>query len=398
MVRSACWVNNGFDVSAADRIWFSTARVVTAAVFNSAVRAARKQRARGSNAARFHSGAVHFAANVIWRSGARRQARRAESGNNVLYTPQSETRTFDAPLFLGALAFCVLLSNITFFFVARDSLVYRDFKVFYSGARILRTTSRSELYNLDLQVREQTELLHIKPEEAQPLVHPPFELLLFLPLAWFSYSHAFYLWGGISIACGLVSANIIGQELPQLKKHLVADALCNCSLLVSIFIVIFEGQDSAVALLLLVAAWISFRHNSDSRGGFWLGLALFRFQTFIPLAIILAFRKPNLLKGFLVSATLMAFISLIMIHDSGVFEYLFSSRWIYACVFGRGLYESWISSEFSWIGEWNCQHRGPTGDAFALVGKRGQHGGGFDKFDVAGLGGGSDAEEAREFD
>ena len=179
------------------------------------------------------------------------------------------------------------------------------------------------VYNLDLQARVQTELLNIKTEEALPYNHPPFELLPFLPLAGLSYSLAFYLWIAISIACGIVSAKLIGRELPRLREiwMWMPYALVVC--LFPFFMVILEGQDSVLALLLLVAAWVSMRRREDASGGFWLGLALFKFQVILPLTFILAFRKPKLLKGFSISAALVGLISLMMIRPAGVISYIY---------------------------------------------------------------------------
>jgi len=236
--------------------------------------------------------------------------------------PQSRTRSFDTRLFLGVVALCILVSNLALFYAKRDGLPYRDFKIFYSGARILQAYPGTELYNLDFQARVQTELLHIKTEEALPYNHPPFELLLFLPLAGLSYSPAFYLWIAISFACGIAGAKLMGRELPRLREGWwLPCALVVC--LFPFFMVILEGQDSALALLLLVAAWVSMRRGADARGGFWLGLALFKFQVILPLAFILAFRRTKLLKGFSVSAALLGLISLIMIRPAGLISYIY---------------------------------------------------------------------------
>ncbi len=156
--------------------------------------------------------------------------------------PQSRTRSFDARLFLAVVSLCILASNLGLFYVKRDGIPYRDFKIFYAGAWILRTYPGAQLYNLDLQVRAETALVHIKPEEALPYNHPPFELLLFLPLVGLSYSLAFYLWMGISIACGIGSSKLIGRELPRLPAiwRLMPYALVLC--LFPFFMVILEGR------------------------------------------------------------------------------------------------------------------------------------------------------------
>ena len=151
------------------------------------------------------------------------------------FMPQSRTRSFDTRLFLGVVALCILVSNLALFYAKRDGLPYRDFKIFYSGARILQAYPGTELYNLDLQARVQTELLHIKTEEALPYNHPPFELLLFLPLAGLSYSLAFYLWIAISIACGIVRREADWTRASSIARRLAVDALCARSVLVSFF-------------------------------------------------------------------------------------------------------------------------------------------------------------------
>ena len=238
--------------------------------------------------------------------------------------PRNRARSFDTPLFLSVVALCILVSSLVLFYVKRDGLPYRDFKIFYSGARILHDDPGTELYNFELQARVQTEELHIKPEEALPYNHPPFELLLFLPLIGLSYSAAFYLWIAVSIVCAVAAARLIAKEIPHLLEiwRWMPYAIVVC--LFPFFMVILEGQDSAVALLLLAAAWSSMRRGADARGGFWLGLALFKFQVFVPLALILAFRKPKLLKGFSISAALLGLISLLLIRPAGVISYIYS--------------------------------------------------------------------------
>lgn len=238
------------------------------------------------------------------------------------FMPQSRARSFDTRLFLGVVALCILVSNLTLFYVKRDGLAYRDFKSFYASAQILRSHRGAEIYDYDLQGRVEEQLLHIRPEERTLNNHPAFELLIFLPLTSLSYAGAFYIWLVISSGLGIASAALLDRELKRLSElwRLMPYALVVC--LFPFFMVVLEGQDSAVALLLLIAAWLALRRRADSWAGFWLGLGLFKFQVFIPLAVIMVFRRPRLLKGFGVSAALAGLISLMMVGPGGAVSYL----------------------------------------------------------------------------
>jgi hypothetical protein len=236
--------------------------------------------------------------------------------------PQLRTRRSDQRLLLSVLALCIVVSCIALFYIKRDGLSYRDFKIFYAAARMLRTSPGTQLYDLQLQSRVQQDLLHIRPEETLPYNHPPFELLMFLPLSALSYTAAFYVWLLISAALGVASAAMIGGQLKQLRAQwtLFPYALVLCPF--AFFMVLLEGQDSAVALFLLVTAWLSLRRGHDVPAGIWLGLALFKFQVFVPLIFLLALRKPRLLKGCAASAAFLAIVSAVMIGPAGVLSYI----------------------------------------------------------------------------
>ena len=238
-----------------------------------------------------------------------------------LKTTSQQTSSIDARLLLMVLVFCILASNLTLFYLGRNGLPYRDFKIFYVGALIVRSNHAAELYDFELQRRLQTESLHIRPEEWLPYNHTPFELLLFLPFARLSYVHAFYLWLVVSASLGIVSGAALARKLPRLSQvwALFPYALIVC--LFPFFLCLLEGQDSALALILAVACWLSFRNASDGNLGFLLGIGLFKFQIFLPLAFILTFRRPKLLQGYALSAALVTIASAILVGPTGLASY-----------------------------------------------------------------------------
>jgi hypothetical protein len=85
--------------------------------------------------------------------------------------------------------------------------------------------------------------------------------------------------------------------------------------------VLWEQQESMLALVILIGCWFALRNHRDILAGLILGLALFRFQIAIPLALVLAFWRPRLLKGFIVSGTAVLSISLAMVRPAGMIAY-----------------------------------------------------------------------------
>ena len=76
-----------------------------------------------------------------------------------------------------------------------------DFTIFYTAARLVREYPPSKLYDLETQSHVQREVLgaYILPRGFLPYNHPPFEMLLFLPMGYLSYSVAFLVWLGVNL-------------------------------------------------------------------------------------------------------------------------------------------------------------------------------------------------------
>lgn len=235
--------------------------------------------------------------------------------------PRLAVRNSEQRTILLLVAVCILLPNLSLLYSQRAGIAYRDFKIFYIGALILHANRGAELYDPDLQLQLQTSLLHIPAEKALPYNHPPFELLFFLPLARLSYAHAFYLWMAISACLGTISAALLGRKLNRLSEYWSALpyvlVLCPFSFLA----VLLQGQDSAVALFVVVLCWLSLRRGATFWAGFWLGLGLFKFQFFLPLTALLAVWRIKVLRGFAIATALALLVSRIMVRPEGVASY-----------------------------------------------------------------------------
>jgi glycosyl transferase family 87 len=184
-----------------------------------------------------------------------------------------------------------------------------DFKMYYTAAVALRSGHAADLYSRDLHASMQRQLLPSLPlRDVKVYTHPPYELLVFLPLSFLPYKVACYCW----LALTLLLAVLCGRLLSGYAAVLG---------LFPFLVIMLEQQDSILVLLALIGCWLALREGKHARAGFLLGLALFRFQLVIPLAILLLFWKPKLLRGLALSGTLVALLSLVMVGPAGLRSY-----------------------------------------------------------------------------
>ncbi len=220
-----------------------------------------------------------------------------------------KTRRFDAVLLAGIL---IGFNLVTFVLVQRanSNLEKGDFKMFYSAAIALRSGHIEDLYNHDYYVQSQRQLVPSLPlKDVKVYTHPPYELVIFWPLSYLSYKAACYCWIGINLLLAVLCGRLLAGYTAVLG-------------LFPLLVALLEQQDSILALLIVISCWFALRKGRDERAGLLLGLALFRFQFVLPFALVLLFWKPRLLKGFALSATLVAALSLAMVGPAGLRSYV----------------------------------------------------------------------------
>ncbi|MGH9579140.1 MAG: glycosyltransferase family 87 protein, partial [Terriglobales bacterium] len=78
-----------------------------------------------------------------------------------------------------------------------------DFASFYAAGRVVQQGQGRELYRYETQREFQKEF----PSRSVPLLfyHPPFQLVMFLPLAWLPFAWAYAVW---LLACVLMVAGL----------------------------------------------------------------------------------------------------------------------------------------------------------------------------------------------
>jgi len=178
------------------------------------------------------------------------------------------------------------------------SLQGTDFPDFYCAARMLAEGHGHQLYDAEVQRQYQA---RYAGRVGTLYIHPPFEALAYLAVAWLPIRRAYLLWLLLNLAFLGVSVRRLAKEaiVPWDWRVVVAASLT----FVPLLLCLLQGQDSLLQLLLVVLAFAALRRERAFAAGCWLGLGLFKFQIVLPLALVLVLTqrgnaRGNLAKGF----------------------------------------------------------------------------------------------------
>jgi len=190
-----------------------------------------------------------------------------------------------------------------------------DFCAFYTGARIYMHDP-SRVYDLTLQRATEQQLIG---RDDIPFNHPPYELLLWLPLARLSFHAAFWVWRLASLLLLAVASKLLATALcPRLGASAI---FLRALAFFPVPYCLWMGQDSVLLLAILAAcAWLLAR-RMEWLAGAALGLALFKPQLILPIAAVyLLLRRWHwrMLRGFLCSAFAVLAVSIFMVGYAGM--------------------------------------------------------------------------------
>jgi hypothetical protein len=197
-------------------------------------------------------------------------------------------------------ALIIIVVSISAMFATRlpYSLRSTDFPDFYCASRMLLDGHGHELYDADLQRQYQA---RYAGRVGTLYIHPPFETLLYLVVAWLPLGRAYVLWSALSVAFLAAGAHrLVKNALPQWDWRLLFAGWLG---FVPLLLCLLQGQDSVLLLLLVTLAFTDLRRGRGFAAGCWLGLGLFKFPIVLPLLLVLIFtQKRNsmlaLAKGF----------------------------------------------------------------------------------------------------
>jgi len=184
-----------------------------------------------------------------------------------------------------------------------------DLRVVYTPAYMLRTGQAKDIYDFPAIRRNQAELV-ASDNGALPFLHPAYEAVVFMPLTFFPYRAAYFVWAGVNFAILGLICLLLRPCLPDLSaagpKWMLPALLVGFS---PVAVTIMEAQDSLLLLLVVVLAYRRLG-SSELQAGIWLGLGMFRFQVLLPIvALFLLWRSLKFVAGWAIGSAAVLSIS-----------------------------------------------------------------------------------------
>jgi hypothetical protein len=190
-------------------------------------------------------------------------------------------------LTVGLLAYVAAIARGQLPFDAYGHPLAVDLTAHITGARILLAGRPSHLYDVSYQWAVEQQLLGgQEPHFLDLFISPPIAAYLYVPFAPLPYVTAAATWTLVSLLALAASLALLRPLVPGRRPSdfgltllIVASSWPTIELLT-------DGQDSALSLLLLVAAWRLLRAKRDSLAGAVVGLGAFKPQLFLLLPVL----------------------------------------------------------------------------------------------------------------
>jgi len=219
----------------------------------------------------------------------------------------------------------IVLHAWMFFRLRREIVTgYPDFTIFYTAGKCIIQGHGQQLYDLETQFAIQREFASEveRRENPLPFNHPPFEALLFAPLARLPYVAAYLVWALFNLALILGFWILLRPRLPSLHAFLPALPLLAMFAFFPLIMAVLQGQDSILLLFLYGLAFSALATGRPLVAGLCLGLALFKFQLVLPFVLVLLIRRQwRAVAGFVVTAFGLLLLSAAVVGWSGVMAY-----------------------------------------------------------------------------
>ncbi|MFZ0587766.1 MAG: glycosyltransferase family 87 protein [Candidatus Sulfotelmatobacter sp.] len=201
---------------------------------------------------------------------------------------------------------------------------YPDFTIFYTAGKMLHEGLGHSLYDGALQYEvQQTFAAGVRIRKGPlPYNHPPFEALIFEPLASLDYPTAYLAWSAINLAILGFLPFLLRQHIPALAHYPAFMWLLVFFGFFPVLVALLQGQDVILLLLLNALAFAALKRNADTLAGCWLGLSVFKFQLIVPFVLILlCWKRTKVLQSFVVIGGALAAISVAITGWTGALRY-----------------------------------------------------------------------------
>lgn len=227
------------------------------------------------------------------------------------------------------------------FWSVRHSILegYPDFTSFYGAGKMVLQGQSHSLYD----AREQWKIQQMFAprvrirKAALPYLRPPFEALLFVPLALLSYPVAYGLWFLINLGVAIGVGFLIRRHVSFLSDYPAWLAVLLPLAFTPIFLAMMQGQDSIFLLLAYTLAYIALLRATEFKAGCFLGIGLFKPHLVVPFAVVALLRgRTKIALGLATVAFILVLISGGLLGWTGLIHYP-GYLWFLEQHTGRGL-------------------------------------------------------------
>ena len=229
------------------------------------------------------------------------------------------------PLLFAFFSFLLLFHFMLFWHAADDALKgSADFSAFYGAVKMVQSGQGAQLYDIAAQGQVQTALYPKVTTRSGTLIydHPPFEVLLYLPLAYVSYPVAYLIWVVFSMMILLLTVLLLWPYMAELKTVWTPLPLLVFLGFFPVFVDLLQAQDSALLLVVFTLVFISLKKEHNFRAGIALAIGLLKFQYVLPFLVpFILWRRWKFLAGFAVSSAALFLLSLPVAGFTGTLSY-----------------------------------------------------------------------------
>jgi hypothetical protein len=197
-----------------------------------------------------------------------------------------------------------------------------DFRPFYTGGYMIRTGHREDLCNYDAQKRFEDALVPVNIDFMLPIIHLPFEELGFVPLSFFSYRTAYWMFLTLNLGLVVICVRLLRPKMQVMSNRWRWFPALLFAAFYPISRAAVQGQDSIILLTLFAAALGALDKGNELAAGILVGIGAFKFQIAIPILLLfLLWRRWRFCAGFAVSGVSAALVSLWLVGFHGAREY-----------------------------------------------------------------------------
>jgi hypothetical protein len=208
----------------------------------------------------------------------------------------------------------MIILHVTLFWLVRKDAASAscDFSIFYTAGQMLKGGQAHALYDSQKQYRVQQEFVRQAFIRKGPLPfnHPPFEAILYWPLAYVAYFRAYVFWFCVNLGVLAATVYSIRVWLPELWGRFRLLFVVVPLAFFPIAYALMQGQDTILLVALYCLAYAALRRGQNLRAGIFLGLGLFKFHLVLPFIFILLLRRRwRVLLGTFLSGCLELLVS-----------------------------------------------------------------------------------------